>query len=119
MLSIALPGALVVVAIYTLLHSAPALVAGFALLGLIRSPIPSQVVALGQDSARSHATATASGLVMSAYYAAAVVAPLVTGAVIAGLRSGVHAMIIVVPLGLLVYGALIAAVRERRGALSA
>ena len=117
MLSIALPGALAVVGIYTLLHSAPALAAGFALLGLIRSPIPSQVVALGQDSARSHATAAASGLVMSAYYAAAVVAPLVTGAVIAALRSGVHAMVIVVPVGLLAYGALIAAVRERRDVL--
>jgi MFS family permease len=113
MLSIAFPGALAVIGIYTLLHSAAALALGFALLGLIRSPIPSQVVALGQDSGEGHATATASGLVMSGYYAAAVVVPLVTGAVIASLRSGVLTMAIVVPLGLLLYGALIATVREK------
>jgi hypothetical protein len=52
---------------------------------------------------------------VAAYYAAAVVVPLVTGAVIAGLRDGVRAMVIVVPAGLLVYGAFIAAVREKRG----
>lgn len=113
MLWIAFPGALAVIGIYTLLHSVAALAVGFALLGLLRSPIPSQVVALGQDSAEGHATATASGLVMAGYYAAAVVVPLVTGAVIAGLRDGVRAMVIVVPVGLIVYGALIAAVREK------
>jgi ACS family D-galactonate transporter-like MFS transporter len=113
MLSIAFPGALVVIGVYTLLHSVTALALGFALLGLIRSPIPSQVVALGQDSAKGHATATASGLVMAGYYAAAVVVPLLTGAVIARLQSGVWTMAIVVPLGLVLYGALVAAVRER------
>jgi MFS family permease len=113
MLSLGVPAALAVVAIYARLHSVAALTAGFALLGLFRSPIPSQPVALGQDSAHAHARATASGLVMSAYYAAAVVVPLVTGAVIASLRDGVRAMVIVVPSGLLVYAALVAAVRER------
>jgi MFS family permease len=113
MLAIALPGALAVIGIYALLHSVTALALGFALLGLIRSPIPSQVVALGQDSADGHATATASGLVMSGYYAAAVVVPLITGAIIANLGNGVLAMAIVVPLGLLLYGGLIATVRER------
>ncbi len=114
MLSIGVPGGLAVIGIYTLLHSAAALALGFALLGLIRSPIPSQVVALGQDSAEGQATATASGLVVAAYYAAAVVVPLVTGAVMAGLGDGVRTMVIVVPAGLLVYGAFIAAVREPR-----
>jgi MFS family permease len=113
MLWIALPGAIAVVGIFTLLHSVVALAAGFALLGLIRSPVPSQVVALGQDSAEDHAAATASGLVMSGYYAAAVVVPLVTGAVMAGLRDGVRTMVIVLPVGLVVYGILIAAVREK------
>ena len=113
MLSIAFPGALAVIGIYTLLYSVTALALGFALLGLIRSPIPSQVVALGQDSAEGRATATASGLVMSGYYAAAVVVPLITGAVIANLRNGVLTMAIVVPVGLLLYGGFIAAVRER------
>lgn len=113
MLWIAFPGALAVIGIYTLLHSLAALTVGFALLGLLRSPIPSQVVALGQDSAEGHATATASGLVVAAYYAAAVVVPLVTGAVIASLRDGVRAMVIVVPVSLIVYGALIATVREK------
>lgn len=113
MLWIALPGAIAVVGIYTLLHSVAALVVGFALLGLIRSPVPSQVIALGQDSAERHAAATASGLVMSGYYAAAVVVPLVTGVVMAGLGDGVLTMVIVVPVGLIVYGALIAAVREK------
>jgi len=112
-LSIAFPGALLVVGIYTLLHSVAGLTLGFAVLGLLRSPVPSQVVALGQDSAEGRATATASGLVVAAYYAAAVVVPLVTGAVIAGLRDGVRTMVIVVPTGLIVYGALIAAVREK------
>ena len=112
MLWIALPGALAVVGIYTLLHSVAALAVGFALLGLIRSPVPSQVVALGQDSAETRAAGTASGLVMSGYYAAAVVVPLVTGAIMAGLRDGVRTMVIVLPVGLIVYGALIAAVRE-------
>jgi MFS family permease len=113
MLSLAVPGAVAVIAIYTLLHSVAALTLGFALLGLFRSPIPSQPVALGQDSADAHARATASGLVMSAYYAAAVVVPLVTGAIIAALRDGVRSMVIVVPVGLAVYAALVAAVRER------
>src|SRR5204863_10162129 len=111
MLWIALPGAIATIGIFTLLHSVAALVLGFALLGLIRSPIPSQVVALGQDSAESHAAATASGLVMAGYYAAAVVVPLVTGAVMAGLGDGVRTMAIVLPVGLCMYGALIGAVR--------
>lgn len=115
MLSIALPGAIATIGIFTLLHSPAALAIGFAVLGLIRSPIPSQVVALGQDSVEAHTAATASGLVMSGYYAAAVVAPFVTGAIMAGLGDGVRTMAIVLPAGLVVYGALIAAVRERRG----
>jgi MFS family permease len=114
MMTVALPGALAVMAIYTLLHSAVALAMGFAVLGLIRSPIPSQPVALAQDAADADAMATASGLVIAAYYAAAVVVPLVTGAAIAALRDGVRTMIIVIPLGLVLHAALVAAVRERR-----
>jgi MFS family permease len=113
MLWIALPGAIAVVGIFTLLHSVTALTLGFALLGLIRSPVPSQVVALGQDSAEDRAAGTASGLVMSGYYAAAVVVPLVTGALMAALRDGVRTMVIVLPVGLCVYSVLIAAVREK------
>jgi predicted MFS family arabinose efflux permease len=114
MMAVALPGALAVMAIYTLLHSAVALAMGFAVLGLIRSPIPSQPVALAQDAADADAMATASGLVIAAYYAAAVVVPLVTGVAIAALRDGVRTMIIVIPLGLVLHAALVAAVTERR-----
>ncbi len=109
----AFPGVLVVLAVYGWLTRPLALAAGICLLGLCKSPVPSLVVALAQDSAAKGRVGEASGLVMSMHYVAAQTTPVAMGLLITGLDSMTLAMLLGSAVAFAVFGMLVTSVRER------
>ena len=109
----AFPGVLVVLAVYGWLTHPLALAAGICLLGLCKSPVPSLVVALAQDSAARGRVGAASGLIMSMHYVAALTTPLAMGQIITWLNSLTLAMLLGSGLAFAVFGVLVSSVRER------
>ncbi|MGH7771164.1 MAG: MFS transporter [Candidatus Binatia bacterium] len=109
----AYPGALAAFVVYYLLISPGALALGLFLFGTLKASVPTLIVALAQESASADASGAASGVVMSMHYVAAVVAPLVAAHLIASTGNMILTMILTSSLPLVVYGGLIAAVRER------
>ena len=109
----AFPGVLVVLAVYGWLTHPMALAAGICLLGLCKSPVPSLVVALAQDSAAKGRLGEASGLIMSMHYVAAQTTPVAMGLLITRLDSMTLAMLLGSALAFAVFGLLVTSVRER------
>ena len=109
----AFPGVLVVLAVYGWLTHPVALAAGICLLGLCKSPVPSLVVALAQDSAAKGRLGEASGLIMSMHYVAAQTTPVAMGLLITRLDSMTLAMLLGSALAFAVFGLLVTSVRER------
>ena len=109
----AFPGVLVALAVYGWLTHPVALAAGICLLGLCKSPVPSLVVALAQDSAASGRVGAASGLIMSMHYVAALTTPVAMGQLITWLDSMTLAMLLGSAIAFAVFGVLITSVRER------
>ncbi len=109
----AFPGVLVVLAVYGWLTHPLALAAGICLLGLCKSPVPSLVVALAQDSAAKGRIGAASGLIMSMHYVAALTTPVAMGQLITWLDSMTLAMLLGSVLAFAVFGLLVTSVRER------
>ena len=109
----AFPGVLVALAVYGWLTHPVALAAGICLLGLCKSPVPSLVVALAQDSAASGRVGAASGLIMSMHYVAALTTPVAMGQIITWLDSMTLAMLLGSAIAFAVFGVLITSVRER------
>ena len=83
-----------VLAVYGWLTHPLALAGGICLLGLCKSPVPSLVVALAQDSAASGRVGAASGLIMSMHYVAALTTPVAMGRLITWLDSMTLAMLL-------------------------
>ena len=109
----AFPGVLVVLAVYGWLTHPLTLAAGICLLGLCKSPVPSLVVALAQDSAASGRVGAASGLIMSMHYVAAQTTPVAMGLLITRLDSMTLAMLLGSAVTFAVFGFLVTCVRER------
>lgn len=109
----AFPGVLVVLAVYGWLVHPLALAAGICLLGLCKSPVPSLVVALAQDTVAKGRVGEASGLIMSMHYVAAQTTPLGMGLLIIWLDSMTLAMLLGSALAFAVFGVLVTSVRER------
>ncbi len=109
----AFPGVLVVLAVYGWLTHPLALAAGICLLGLCKSPVPSLVVALAQDTVAKGRVGEASGLVMSMHYVAAQTTPLGMGLLITRLGSMTLAMLLGSVVAFAVFGLLVTSVRER------
>ena len=108
----AFPGVIVVLAVYGWLVHPLALAAGICLLGLCKSPVPSLVVALAQDSAAKGRVGAASGLIMSMHYVAALTTPVAMGQLITWLDSMTLAMLLGSALAFTVFGLLVTSVRE-------
>ena len=89
------------------------LAAGFLLLGFFLGPIPALVVSLAQESVAPEAVGTATGIVMSLHYFAAVTMPLVIAQLIASTGNMLLSIVIASAVPFAVYGSLIAVVRER------
>lgn len=109
----AFPGVLVVLAVYGWLAHPLALAAGICLLGLCKSPVPSLVVALAQDSAAQGRLGEASGLIMSMHYVAAQLIPAAMGLLITWLDSMTLALLLGSATAFAVFGVLVTSVRER------
>jgi MFS family permease len=98
---------------YQWLASPLALAAGLMIFGILKASVPTLIVPLAQESASPDAAGTAAGVIMSLHYVSAVVAPLVTAALITGTGNMLLSMILTSVIPLIIYGSLIAAVRER------
>ncbi len=109
----AFPGVLVVLAVYGWLTHPLSLAAGICLLGLSKSPVPSLVVALAQDSTAKGRVGEASGLIMSMHYVAAQTTPVAMGLLITWLDNMTLAMLLGSSVAFAVFGILVTSVRER------
>ena len=109
----AFPSALAAFVSYQWLASPLALAVGLVIFGIFKASVPTLIVPLAQESASPDAAGAAAGVIMSMHYFAAVVAPLVTAALITGTGSMILAMILTSVIPLIIYGCLMAAVRER------
>jgi MFS family permease len=112
-LSTALPAAIAAFISYQWLATPQALAAGLVIFGILKASVPTLIVPLAQESAAPEAAGAAAGVIMSMHYFSAVVAPLVAGAFIAGTGDMILSMVLTACVPLLIYGALIAAVREK------
>ena len=108
----AYPGAIVAWISFYQLTSPAALAIGLGLFGIFKATFPFLVVALAQDHATPGAVGTASGMIMSMHYVAAVVTPLLTAQLISVTGDMILSMILVSALPFAVFGGLIAAVSE-------
>jgi len=112
----ALPAAAAAFLVFYWLDSAMGLATGIFVFGLLKASVPALVVALAQETAPPGSAGTAAGAIMSLHYTAGVVAPLLAAQLITGTGDILVAMILVSSVPLLLYAALIGAVRERTDA---
>lgn len=111
----AFPAAAAAFVLYYLLTSAGALAAGMLIYGTLRATVPTLVIALAQDTTSSETIGAASGTIMSMHYVAAVTAPLFAAKIISGTGDMLLAMVLTSSVPLILFGAMIASVRERKG----
>jgi MFS family permease len=109
----AFPAAAAAFITYQWLASPIALALGLVIFGILKASVPTLIVPLAQESASPDAAGTAAGVIMSLHYCSAVVAPLVTAALITGTGDMILAMILTSVVPLVIYGGLIAAVRGK------
>jgi MFS family permease len=111
----AFPAAAAAFVLFYWLESPTSLAVGVFVFGVLKASVPALVVALAQEAAPPGSAGTASGVIMSLHYSAGVVAPLISAQIIAASGDILLAMIMATSAPLVLYGFLIAAVRERRG----
>ena len=109
----ALPAAAAAFVTFYWLESPMALTAGLIVFGILKATVPALVVALAQKAAHSGSAGTAAGIIMSLHYTSGVLAPLIAAQLITGTGDIVLAMILVSAVPLILYAALIGAVREQ------
>ncbi|HUF41820.1 MAG TPA: MFS transporter [Verrucomicrobiae bacterium] len=111
----AFPAAAAAFVLFYWLESPTSLAVGIFVFGVLKASVPALVVALAQEAAPPGSAGTASGVIMSLHYSAGVVAPLISAQILAASGDILLAMIMATSAPLVLYGFLIAAVRERRG----
>lgn len=109
----AFPAAIAAFVLFYWLESPISLALGMFVFGALKATVPALVVALAQEAAPPGAAGTAAGVIMSLHYTAGVVAPLISAQIIAASGDLILAMILATSAPLVLYGCLIAAVRER------
>jgi MFS family permease len=110
----AFPAAVAAFIVFYGLNSPLGLALGIFVFGVLKASVPALVVALAQEAAPAGSAGTASGIIMSLHYTAGVVAPLIAAQIIAASGDILVAMIVATSVPLILYGCLIAAVRERK-----
>lgn len=108
----AFPAALAALVSLYALQSPFALTLGLFAFGLCIAPAPSLVIALAQETAVAGCAGTAGGVVLAAYYIAAIIAPIVTARLVTGIGDTVLAMVLVSTIPLLLFAGSVAAVRD-------
>jgi MFS family permease len=114
----ALPAAAAAFVVFYWLNSPVAIAIGIFVFGLFKASVPALVVALAQESAPAGSAGTASGIIMSLHYSAGVAAPLIAARLISATGDIILAMILVSSVPLVLYGCLIAGVRNSRLAIT-
>lgn len=109
----AFPGAILAFVVYYWLASFGSLAIGLGLYGFVKATAPTLIVPLAQEAAAAENAGTASGVVMSMHYVAAVIAPLVAAQLIASTGDMILTMILTSSLPLLIFGGLIATIKEK------
>jgi MFS family permease len=113
----AFPAAVAAFIVFYWLESVTALAVGIFVFGTLKASVPALVVALAQEAAPPGNAGTAGGVIMSLHYTSGFIAPLIAAQLITGTGDIILAMILVSSIPLVLYGGLIGAVRERKGAL--
>jgi MFS family permease len=108
----AFPAAVAAYISYEWLATPTALAMGLVLFGILKASVPTLIVPFAQESVAPEAAGAAAGVIMSMHYFSAVVAPLAAGALIAGTGNMILSMVLTACVPLLIYGSLIAAVKE-------
>ena len=114
----AVPAAIAAFAVFYWLQSPFGLALGIFVFGVLKASVPALVVALAQEAAPAGSAGTAAGIIMSLHYTAGVLAPPLAAKLITGTGDILWAMILVSSVPLLLYAALIGAVREHAAAPS-
>jgi AAHS family 4-hydroxybenzoate transporter-like MFS transporter len=109
----AFPAALASFAVFYWLDSVAAIAVGIFLFGVLKASVPALIVALAQETAPAGSAGTAAGVIMSLHYTSGVLAPLIAAKLISSTGDILLAMILVSSVPLVIYGSLIAAVREQ------
>jgi MFS family permease len=109
----ALPAAVAAFVVFYWLKSPIGLTVGIFVFGLLKASVPALVIALAQEAAPAGGAGTAAGIIMSLHYTAGVLAPLIAAKLITGTGDILVAMILATAGPLILYSALIGAVRER------
>jgi AAHS family 3-hydroxyphenylpropionic acid transporter len=109
----AFPAALAAFVSFYYLQSPAALAAGLVIFGILKASVPTLIVPLAQESASPDAAGAAAGVIMTMHYVSAFTAPLVTAALITGTGNMILALILTSVIPLVIYGCLIATVREK------
>jgi len=109
----AFPAAVAAFIVFYGLSSPLGLALGIFVFGVLKASVPALIVALAQEAAPPGSAGTASGIIMSLHYTAGVVAPLIAAQLIAASGDILLAMILATSVPLILYGCLIALVRER------
>ena len=109
----AIPAGLAAFVVFYWLESVAAIAVGIFVFGILKASVPALIVALAQEAAPAGSAGTAAGIIMSLHYTAGVLAPLLAAQLITATGDILLAMILVSSVPLVLYAALIGAVRER------
>ncbi len=90
-----------------------ALTLGAFVFGMFIAPAPSLIIALAQETTATSGVGTAGGVILSAHYIAAIVAPVITARLMTVTGETILAMVLVSTIPLLLFAGLIATVPSR------
>jgi len=110
----AFPGAVAAFVFFYFLSSPVALALGIFAFGTLKASVPALVVALAQETTHATNAGTASGIIMALHYTSGVLAPPIAAKLITGTGDIVVAMTLASSVPLILYGSLVAALRETR-----
>jgi AAHS family benzoate transporter-like MFS transporter len=108
----AFPAALAAWVSFYALQTPLALALGVFVFGMFIAPAPSLIIALAQETTAAGSAGTAGGIILSAHYVAAIIAPIVAARLITRTADTILAMVLVSTIPLLLFAGLIAAVRH-------
>jgi MFS family permease len=97
---------------FYILETPAALAFGIFIFGMFIAPAPSLIIALAQENTAAGSAGTASGIILSAHYGAAIIAPVLTARLITGTGNIIVALTLVSTIPWLLFTCLVAAVRD-------
>jgi MFS family permease len=111
-LASAFPATLAAFVAFYSLETPAALAFGIFIFGMFIAPAPSLVIALAQEKTAAGSAGAASGIILSAHYGAAIVAPVLTAQLITGTGDIIVALVLVSTIPWLLFTCLVSAVRD-------